>query len=78
MNIIGKVESRFWWKGKLEKCEEVLMMIKTGSRNFKSVEKNIKRLHSYEVPEIIAVPIVEGDRRYLNWIDSSVGPCQDS
>ncbi len=75
-NIMPGVESKFWWGGKLDEAKEVLVMMKTRKENFEVVEKNIKRLHSYEVPEIIAMPIVDGSRYYLNWVDSSVGQCQ--
>ena len=71
-NIVGGVESLFRWKGKVDKASEALMIIKTTARNFRKVEKTIKGLHSYEVPEIIGLPIVAGEADYLKWIDESV------
>ena len=71
-NILPKIESRFWWKGKLDSAAELLVMMKTVRSNFKKIEAEIKRLHSYEVPEIIAVPIVLGSRDYLDWISRTV------
>lgn len=68
-NIISGVESRFWWKGQIDKASEVLLMMKTKRADFKMIEKEIKMLHSYEVPEIIALPILEGISEYLNWIN---------
>ena len=71
-NVMPSVESRFWWGGKLDNARETLLTLKTKTRNFKKIEKEVKRLHSYEVPEIIAVPIIAGSRDYLGWIDNSV------
>lgn len=71
-NIIEGVESSFWWKGKTDKATESLIVIKTVKRNFRKIQKRIKKLHSYEVPEIIALPIVEGEGDYLKWIDESI------
>ncbi len=67
-NIISGVDSRFRWKGKLEKAKETLVILKTRRDNFSDIEKEIKRIHSYEVPEIIALPIVTGNKRYLGWL----------
>jgi periplasmic divalent cation tolerance protein len=71
-NIMSAVQSKFWWKGKLDSAREVLVMMKTVKANFKKIEIEIKRVHSYEVPEIIAVPIVAGSRDYLDWINRTV------
>jgi periplasmic divalent cation tolerance protein len=70
-NIIEGVKSSFWWKGKLDKAIEVLIVMKTVRKNFMKIQKRVKELHSYEVPEIVAVPIVEGESGYLKWIDES-------
>lgn len=72
VNILDKASSSFWWKGKIDKAREVILIIKTKTVLFKKIEKEIKRVHSYEVPEIIAVPIVTGSKKYLNWISESV------
>jgi len=71
-NILPKIESRFWWKGKLDNASELLVTMKTEKLNFKKIEAEIKRIHSYEVPEIIAVPIVAGSRDYLDWISRTI------
>jgi periplasmic divalent cation tolerance protein len=71
-NILPKIESRFWWKGKLDSASELFVTMKTVRSNFKKIEAEVKRLHSYEVPEIIAVPIVSGSRDYLDWISQVV------
>ena len=71
-NIIPGIGSRFWWKGKIESAREVLVMMKTKKENFKKIENEVKKLHSYEVPEIISVPIVGGSKEYINWINKEV------
>ena len=71
-NIIAGVKSLFRWKGKVDKAKETLLVIKTVRKNFLKVQKRIKKLHSYEVPEIIALPIVAGENDYLKWIKESV------
>jgi len=70
VNIIKDVRSIFRWKGKLSVEKEVLLIIKTKGRQLKSVEAEIKKLHSYEVPELIALPVISGSKDYLFWLDS--------
>ncbi len=70
-SVLPGVTSKFWWNGKINKAREVMLIIKTKNRNFKIAEKEIKLLHSYEIPEIIAVPITAGSEKYLRWIGSS-------
>lgn len=70
-NIIENVESFFWWKEKTDKAKEVLIIIKTVRKNFDKIQKMVKELHSYEVPEIIALPILTGEANYLKWLDES-------
>lgn len=67
-NIVDGIRSKFWWKGRIDSANEVLLILKTRAANFKEIEKEIKRIHSYEVPEIIALPIVAGSKEYLMWI----------
>jgi len=73
VNIIDRLESFFWWQKKIDYAKEVLLIIKSKKKNFSKVVKNIKRLHSYKVPEIIALKIIAGEKKYLNWIDESLG-----
>ena len=68
--IVGPIRSTYWWKGKVEEAEEWLVMMKTRRGLFSSLEKEIKALHPYEVPEIIALPIVAGSAPYLEWIQA--------
>jgi periplasmic divalent cation tolerance protein len=71
-NFAGGIESLFWWKGKIDKAKEVLVMMKARRKDFKAVEREVKRLHSYDVPEIIALPIACGSMEYLGWIEENV------
>jgi periplasmic divalent cation tolerance protein len=67
-NIVQSIESIFRWQGKLQNEREVLMIFKARDDSFDMVEKRIKELHSYEVPEVIAVPITQGSKNYLDWV----------
>jgi len=69
VNIVPKVNSLFRWKGKIEDAEENLLVVKTRAKLFSEVVSTVKAVHSYEVPEIIALPIIEGNPDYLKWID---------
>ena len=69
VNIMDKMESVFSWDGELNEEKEVLLMIKTKKELFDKVKPMIQKLHSYTVPEIIALPIIDADDTYLKWID---------
>jgi len=71
-NMIKGVQSLFWWKKKIDKASEVLLVIKSKRSHFKRIVKTVKACHSYDTPEIIALPIVEGNKDYLKWINDSV------
>ena len=70
-NIVDGVRSLYWWQGKIDSSSEVLLMIKTKLKLFKKVTSKVKSLHSYQTPEIIALPIIIGSDDYLNWLNSS-------
>jgi periplasmic divalent cation tolerance protein len=70
--IIGPITSIYKWKGKLEKTKEWLCVIKTKRTLYKNIEEKIKNTHPYELPEIVATPIIEGSREYLEWIKKEV------
>jgi periplasmic divalent cation tolerance protein len=72
VQISGPITSTYEWKGNIENEEEWYCVIKTRKRLYQKVEESIKTLHSYDVPEIIALPIVEGNQAYLDWIDEVV------
>ncbi len=70
--ILSPVESFYTWKGKLEKAREYLLVMKTTAKRLAELESEVKLLHSYDVPEFIALPISEGAIKYLAWLDDSV------
>ena len=67
-NILDPVYSLFWWKGKIEEEKEVLVLMKSQKNLFKKLSRRVMELHSYDVPEILALPIVEGSQSYLDWM----------
>ena len=71
-NIVEGVQSVFWWQGKIDQAKETLIVLKSKPSLFKKIVKTVKAHHSYEVPEIIALPIIDGNPDYLRWIDESV------
>lgn len=72
VNIVSSVGSSFWWKGKIDSANESLLIIKTKASVLKKIIELVKTVHSYEVPEIIAMPIIGGHDDYLKWIDNEV------
>lgn len=71
VNIVPGIRSLFWWQGKVDSAAEVLMIAKTKKSCFKKIVKMVKSLHSYQTPEIIGLPIVDGDGAYLKWLEAS-------
>jgi len=74
VQIAGPVTSLYWWKGVLETSEEWLCSIKTGEAQYAALEKAIRKVHPYEVPEIVAIPIVAGSKDYLRWLQGELRP----
>jgi len=74
VNVFRDVDSFYRWKGKVEQEAEVLLMIKTSRELFERLNLEWSRLHSYEIPELVAVPIMAGAPDYLNWMESEIGP----
>jgi periplasmic divalent cation tolerance protein len=72
VNIIKPVVSRFWWKGKIDSADEVLLVIKTRETAVSDVIQTVKSNHAYTVPEIIVLPVVGGSEEYLDWIAGEV------
>ena len=73
VNVLrSPMNSYYTWKGKLEVAREYLLVMKTSSKRLAELEKEVKRLHSYEVPEFIALPVAAGSKDYLAWLESSV------
>ena len=67
-NILNPVTSFFFWSGKIDKVEECLMVMKSRRDLFAELAECLKGLHSYELPEVLAIPIVEGSAAYLAWM----------
>jgi len=72
INIVPRVDSSFWWQEKLESARESLLIIKTKASLLSEIVELVKSAHGYEVPEIIALPIVGGNEDYLKWINGEV------
>jgi periplasmic divalent cation tolerance protein len=73
-SVVSHVESVFRWQGKVTKEKECLIIIKTRGELFNDAAKQIRRLHPYKTPEIIASPITAGNRPYLKWLEESTNP----
>lgn len=79
VNVVrSPVESFYTWKGKLEFAREHLLIIKTTAKCLSQLEREVRRLHSYEVPEFIAIPITEGATDYFSWLSESVSEIRPS
>jgi periplasmic divalent cation tolerance protein len=72
VNVLPAVTSIYRWKGKVEKDEERLLVIKTRAERFEALRQALVSLHPYEVPEVLALPIAAGHQPYLDWLDESV------
>ncbi len=72
VNIVPKVSSLFWWQDKLDSAQESLLIVKTKTSLLNEIVTLVREIHSYDVPEIIALPIVGGNQDYLNWIGKEV------
>ena len=71
-NILGPVSSLFWWQGKIDEENEFLVFMKSHKSLFERLSERVTEIHSYEVPEIIALPIIEGSPPYLKWLKTSL------
>jgi len=67
--VIGPITSTYWWQGKIETAEEWLCVMKSRQDLYEALEKAIRQVHPYKVPEILAVPVVQGSQDYLEWMD---------
>lgn len=72
VSIISGLESHYCWKGKKEKTREYMLFIKTRTDVYKKLEKTLRRVHPYQVPEILCIPILKGSQSYLDWLDQGV------
>lgn len=72
VNIVPEVDSHFWWQNKLDSSRESLLIVKTKESLLPDIINTVKKIHSYSVPEITALPISGGNQDYLDWIDNEV------
>lgn len=71
VNIVPQIESHYWWEGKIQTAQEVLLVIKTKSARINLLEEAIVAEHPYETPEFVTLPISEGSGKYLKWLADS-------
>jgi periplasmic divalent cation tolerance protein len=69
VNIIPQIESIFFWKGKLEKEKECVLIAKITDRNYKKLERRVKELHPYELPCIVAFKVERGSKEFIEWVE---------
>jgi periplasmic divalent cation tolerance protein len=71
-NLVPAIQSLYHWQGKIADEKECLMLLKSSRELFAALRSEVEKLHSYSVPEVIALPIIDGSPNYLNWIGESV------
>ena len=71
-NLSSKTSSSYWWKGSIEKSDEFIITAKTRLSLVAKITEEVKIIHSYEVPEIIALPVLDGSRDYLEWLNDEI------
>ena len=74
VQILPEMESVYRWQGKIERQSEILLIAKTTAAKFADLEREVRALHSYDTPEIVAVPLVAGSKPYLEWLTNSLQP----
>lgn len=76
VNVIPKIESFFWWEGKLQKADEAQLVFKTTLSKLAELEQLVADRHSYDTPEFLVLPAVGGNSKYLEWLNASVRPVE--
>ena len=71
-NLIPKIESHYWWQGKIDSGTEVLLVLKTTTARLAALEKLVIARHPYDTPEFLVLPVSRGNKRYLDWVGQSV------
>jgi periplasmic divalent cation tolerance protein len=74
VQIVGPISSTYWWEGRVEQAQEWLCLVKTRAERFADIDRTIREHHSYDVPEIVALPAVDVGESYLRWILDTVPP----
>jgi periplasmic divalent cation tolerance protein len=72
-NLVPRVESHYWWRGKIERGTEVLLILNTTTAQLAKLEKLVVTEHPYDTPEFVVLPLNRGNRRYLDWLEASCG-----
>lgn len=71
--VIPRVESSYWWKGRIEKSSEAILLVKMLRKKFLQIEREVKKLHSYKVPCILEIPVSRASKIYLKWLNTVLG-----
>ncbi len=74
VNIVDEVHSIYWWQGRVEEDKESLLIVKTRADALQALVEGVRRIHPYQVPEVIALPIIAGLEDYLDWLENEVKP----
>lgn len=72
-SILPEMESSYWWKGEIRSEKEYQLLLKTTDDNFEKIERTIKKLHNYDLPEVISINIKHVGKDYLKWIEAEIG-----
>jgi periplasmic divalent cation tolerance protein len=72
VNVLPKISSTYRWNGKVKQTSEALLIVKTSNKKLAGLIARVKELHSYEIPEILALPIGRGSREYIKWLEESL------
>lgn len=73
VQVVGPIQSTYWWEGAVVEAEEYLCLVKSSREAYPALEAAIEELHPYEVPEIMALPVEAGSRAYLSWLEGELG-----
>jgi len=76
VQILPEMESLYWWQGAIRREPEFLLLAKTTAGRFASIEREVRALHSYETPEVVALPVTDISAPYLEWLAGSVSPAR--
>jgi periplasmic divalent cation tolerance protein len=74
VNVVPKIESHYWWSGKIQSGTEVLLLIKSSAQRLAALENRILSLHPYDTPEFLVLHVSQGNKRYLDWLAGSLTP----
>jgi len=72
VNIVDNIHSIYWWMGNVEESDEALLITKSRSDKFEAIVEEVRKLHSYQIPEIIGLPIMIGFEKYIKWLNESI------